>query len=74
MPFLKRIVSHLPSTFRYERNRQIAVVPVMAATDFFKRVFSTANPTVAAIRGLGVSTTNRFAPLKTRIIRNAMGI
>jgi 2-polyprenyl-6-methoxyphenol hydroxylase-like FAD-dependent oxidoreductase len=46
----------------------------MLATDFFKRIFSTANPTVSAIRGLGVMATDRIAPIKSRIIRQAMGM
>lgn len=57
----------------YERDRQRAVVPVLLATDVFKRLFSTANPVVSAIRGLGMQGTDAAAPLKQKIIKFAMG-
>jgi 2-octaprenylphenol hydroxylase len=57
----------------YERDRQRAVVPVMWATDMFKRLFSTSDPLVTAVRGLGMSSTNVIAPLKQKIMKVAMG-
>lgn len=57
----------------YERDRQRAVVPVMWATDVFKRLYSTSDPLVSAIRGFGMSSTNALAPLKQKIIQFAMG-
>lgn len=58
----------------YERRRQRAVVPVMAATDFFKRVFSTPHPAVAWLRGVGVLAVDRLGPVKGAIMRVAMGM
>ena len=57
----------------YERDRQRAVVPVMWATDVFKRLFSTSDPIVSAVRGFGMSSTNALGPLKQKIIQFAMG-
>jgi len=57
----------------YERQRQRAVVPVMAATDFFKRIFSTSHPTVSWLRGIGVLAVDRAGPIKGAIMRIAMG-
>eukprot|EP00040_Diaphanoeca_grandis_P013417 m.67815 g.67815 ORF g.67815 m.67815 type:complete len:493 (-) comp23873_c0_seq2:37-1515(-) len=66
-------VGDVHSLLEYERTRQRAVLPVMAATDFFKRIFSTSNATTTAIRSLGVLGTNAFSPLKKQIIKIAMG-
>ena len=58
---------------RYERDRQRAVVPVVMATDAFKRLFSTASPLVAAARNLGMTGTHALGPLKKEVIKFAMG-
>eukprot|EP00041_Stephanoeca_diplocostata_P014122 m.253668 g.253668 ORF g.253668 m.253668 type:complete len:477 (+) comp19589_c0_seq4:407-1837(+) len=65
-------VGDIHALMAYERTRQRAVLPVMAATDFFKRVFSTSDPIVVAARSLGVTGTNALGPLKQEILRMAM--
>ena len=66
-------VGDVHTLLEYERARQRAVLPVMAATDVFKKLFSTDDAAVAALRGIGVLGTNLLGPLKKQIIRAAMG-
>lgn len=56
----------------YEKCRQRGVLPVMAATDMFKRLFSTSNSAVASVRGVGLLGTNALQPLKNVIVKAAM--
>lgn len=59
---------------RYERWRKAGNLPALAAMDGLKRVFAVPAPGFGALRRLGVSLADRSGPLKTALIRRAMGL
>ncbi|XP_001636145.2 ubiquinone biosynthesis monooxygenase COQ6, mitochondrial [Nematostella vectensis] len=62
----------LDHLLQYETERQRSVVPMMAAVDFLKRLFSTSHALPVAARTLGLLTTNALTPVKEQIISFAM--
>ncbi|XP_071794453.1 ubiquinone biosynthesis monooxygenase COQ6, mitochondrial-like [Asterias amurensis] len=62
--------SHL---LEYETSRQRNIIPVVAAIDSLKRLYSTDNPAVVIARSLGLQATNALEPLKQQIISLATG-
>ena len=59
---------------RYERARRGDNLAMLAAMDGFKRLFGNALPPVAALRSLGLTLTDRIAPLKRRLMQRALGL
>ncbi|MBK5969683.1 MULTISPECIES: UbiH/UbiF/VisC/COQ6 family ubiquinone biosynthesis hydroxylase [Thiorhodovibrio] len=59
---------------RYERARRTDNQQMLLAMDAIKRLFSNANPVLAAARGLGLNAVDHLPPLKQGFIREAMGL
>jgi 2-octaprenylphenol hydroxylase len=59
---------------RYERARKGENVAVMAAMDGFKRLFSNGQPSLKLLRNIGLSIADHAGPLKSYLIRQAMGL
>ena len=56
----------------YERERQRAVLPMLAGIELVHRLFTTSNSAVAGMRGIGLSATDAMGLLKHRIMKYAM--
>ena len=60
---------------RYERARRGDNLAMLAAMDGFKRLFSNDNPALAALRGWGLSLTDRLTPVKHHfMVAEALGL
>ena len=59
---------------RYERWRKGDNLAVMVAMDGFKRLFGNTHPLLAPLRNLGLQAVDRLGPLKSLLIRQAMGM
>jgi 2-octaprenylphenol hydroxylase len=59
---------------RYERARRGANLAMLAAMDGFKRLFSNDNQALAALRGWGLSLTDRLTPVKHHLVAEALGL
>jgi 2-octaprenylphenol hydroxylase len=59
---------------RYERARRGDNLAMLAAMDGFKRLFSNDSAPLAALRGLGLSLTDRLTPLKNHFMARALGL
>jgi 2-octaprenylphenol hydroxylase len=59
---------------RYERWRKGENLATMAAMDGFKRLFGNGNLLLRPLRNLGLSLADRAGPIKTMMIRRAMGL
>jgi 2-octaprenylphenol hydroxylase len=59
---------------RYERARRGDNLAMLAAMDAFKRLFSNEIAPIAAVRSLGLSITDRVAPLKRLFMERALGL
>ena len=59
---------------RYGRWRRFDNGLMLAATDSIVRLFSNDLAPLAALRGFGLSTVNRIAPLRKFFARHAMGV
>ncbi len=57
---------------RYERARKEDVLSMLLTTDVLKKLFNNSNPLLRAARNLGLAATNRFAPLKKMLARQAL--
>lgn len=57
---------------RYERARREDIVSMQFTTDTLKHLFNNNNPLLRRVRNLGLSLTNRFAPLKKILARHAL--
>jgi len=69
----RRDIGSLWTLRRYERARRGDNLAMLAAMDAFKRLFGTDLAPVAALRGLGLSLTDRWAPLKRLLMDRALG-
>ncbi|NKN32234.1 UbiH/UbiF/VisC/COQ6 family ubiquinone biosynthesis hydroxylase [Marichromatium bheemlicum] len=58
----------------YERARRGDNLAMLAAMDGFKRLFGTANPFLARLRGLGLTATDHLPALKRVFIARALGL
>ncbi|MGE5161880.1 MAG: UbiH/UbiF family hydroxylase [Betaproteobacteria bacterium] len=58
---------------RYERVRAEAIGLMRFATDGLARLFAVDDPLVRGARNTGMAVVNRLAPLKNRLIRQALG-
>lgn len=58
---------------RYARWRGVDNLAVAVATDAFTRLFSTDNPIVRAIRGVGMTAVNQFGPARRLFMTEAGG-
>ncbi|OQR98088.1 ubiquinone biosynthesis monooxygenase [Achlya hypogyna] len=58
----------------YEKDRKAANVTMSLAMDGFKRLFGPTPDAVGAARNLGMGALNAIEPVKTQIIRYAMGL
>ena len=59
---------------RYQRQRKGDNLAMMAAMDGFKRLFEQQAPPIRWLRNAGMRGVGSLAPLKRRIIRQAMGV
>ncbi len=59
---------------RYQRRRRFDSVVLAAATDGLNRLFSSDDPALRLVRGIGLDAVNRMAPLKRLFMRHAMGV
>jgi len=57
---------------RYERAREEDIVSMQLTTDALKKLFTNDNPLLRSMRNLGLNATNRIAPLKKLLARNAL--
>lgn len=57
---------------RYARARREDIVSMQYTTDMLKRLFNNDNPVLRPMRNLGLSATNRVAPLKKLLARHAL--
>ncbi|MEQ1742798.1 MAG: UbiH/UbiF family hydroxylase [Candidatus Nitrotoga sp.] len=57
---------------RYERARKEDVLSMLLTTDVLKKLFNNSNPLLRAARNLGLAATNRIAPLKKMLARQAL--
>ena len=57
---------------RYERARREDIVSMQLTTDMLKKLFNNRNPLLRIARNLGLSATNRAAPLKKMLARHAL--
>ena len=64
----------LPVLKRYQRQRKGDNLAMMAAMDGFKRLFEQQAPPIRWLRNAGMRGVGSLAPLKRRIIRQAMGV
>jgi ubiquinone biosynthesis UbiH/UbiF/VisC/COQ6 family hydroxylase len=58
---------------RYERSRAEAVGLMRLTTDALSRLFAIDDPLVRRVRNTGMMLVNRMKPLKSRLIRQALG-
>ena len=58
---------------RYERARAEAVTLMRVTTDGLARLFAIDDPLVRGARNAGMALVNRLKPLKSRLIRQALG-
>ncbi len=63
-----------PVLRRYERWRKGDNLTMLAITDLFKRLFGNDLAPLRRLRGLGLDTTDRLAPVKRFIMRRASGL
>lgn len=64
-----------PSVLRaYEKKRKFANGNMVLLTDMLDRIFSNANPPLAAVRRLGLGAVQALPPLKRFFMREAMGL
>jgi len=70
----KQDIGELSVLRRYERWRKADNVAVMAAMDGFKRLFSNDSTPLSVVRNLGLSLADHAGPVKTMMIRRAMGL
>ena len=57
---------------RYERARKEDILSMQLTTDALKKFFNNDNPLLRTLRNVGLSTTNRIAPLKKMLARHAL--
>jgi 2-octaprenylphenol hydroxylase len=57
---------------RYERARKEDVLSMLLTTDVLQKLFNNSNPLLRAARNLGLAATNRIAPLKKMLARQAL--
>lgn len=69
-----RDIGDLAVLRKYERWRKADNLSVMAAMDGFKRLFSNDSKPLSLARNLGLTLANNSGPLKTMMVRRAMGI
>jgi 2-polyprenylphenol 6-hydroxylase len=58
---------------RYERARREDILVMTAATHGLQRLFNQAGPPLAWMRNLGLNLTDRLPPLKSLLVRRALG-
>jgi 2-polyprenyl-6-methoxyphenol hydroxylase-like FAD-dependent oxidoreductase len=58
----------------YEADRKKANITMSLAMDGFKRLFGPTPDAVGALRNFGLGTLNAVDPVKTQIMRYAMGV
>lgn len=69
-----RDIAGLWTLRRYERARRGDNLAMLAAMDLIKRTFGNESPPVVAARSLGLSLTDRIAPLKDLFMERALGL
>lgn len=69
-----RPIGHFSTLRRYERARRGENLAVMRAMEGFNLLFSNSLPPLALARNLGLRLTHAAAPVKTFMVRRAMGL
>ncbi|MDH3326231.1 MAG: UbiH/UbiF/VisC/COQ6 family ubiquinone biosynthesis hydroxylase [Gammaproteobacteria bacterium] len=69
-----RDVGSLQMLRRYERRRKGDNALMMGSMDGFHTLFANDNNTLSAIRNFGLNLTDKLTPIKSHIIKHAMGI
>ncbi len=69
-----RDIGDLAVLRKYERWRKADNLGVMAAMDGFKRLFSNDSKPLSLLRNVGLTLANKSGPIKTMMVRRAMGI
>jgi len=64
---------HLSALERYQRRRKPENLAMMAAMEGFKRLFANEQPWLRVLRNRGMSGVNALSPLKSSLVRRAMG-
>ena len=59
---------------RYERERKVDNVAMLAAMDGFKRLFSNDQPVLRFARNLGLNITDNLPPIKQLFMQQALGL
>ncbi len=57
---------------RYERTRQADILAMQAATTGLQKLFNNHDPLLGLLRNAGLALTDRFAPLKRRLMAHAI--
>jgi ubiquinone biosynthesis UbiH/UbiF/VisC/COQ6 family hydroxylase len=57
---------------RYEKTRQNDIMSMQLTTDTLKNLFINHNPLLSTLRNLGLTATNKIAPLKKMLVRHAL--
>ncbi|MBK5965602.1 2-octaprenyl-3-methyl-6-methoxy-1,4-benzoquinol hydroxylase [Thiocystis minor] len=70
----RRDLAGLWTLRHYERARRGDNLLMLGAMDVFKRIFGDSRQPLAAIRGLGLTTVDRLAPLKRLFMDRALGL
>jgi 2-polyprenylphenol 6-hydroxylase len=70
----RRDIAGLWTLRRYERARRGDNLAMLTAMDLIKRLFGSAAPPVPAVRSLGLTLTDRIAPLKHLFMERALGL
>ena len=58
----------------FERWRKSEASQMIAAMEFFKRIFGNANPALKLLRGVGMSVVDKAEPLKRQAMLRALGL
>jgi 2-octaprenylphenol hydroxylase len=69
----ERDVGALPLLRRYERARREDILTMTVATHGLQRLFNHAGTPLAWVRNLGLNLTDRLPPLKSLLVRQALG-
>ncbi|WJW75878.1 UbiH/UbiF/VisC/COQ6 family ubiquinone biosynthesis hydroxylase [Thiohalobacter sp. IOR34] len=69
-----RDIGGLSALRKYERWRRGDNLAMMLAMDGFKHLFGSELPPLQRLRGLGLGLADRLTPLKTLLVRHAMGL
>jgi len=70
----KRDIGSLQTLRKYERRRKGDNTMMMGSMDGFHALFANNNATLSSLRNFGLDLTNKLTPIKSKIIKHAMGM